>query len=66
MRTFLLVFGFFVLACAAPTSEGTAAGDCTDDADNDNDGLFDCNDDGCLGAPSCNEDDEDPVDDSAD
>ena len=33
--------------------EGTEAGDCSDGADNDADGLFDCNDDGCTGAPDC-------------
>lgn len=33
--------------------EGTFAGDCTDGADNDDDGLFDCDDDGCAGSPAC-------------
>lgn len=33
--------------------EGTEPGDCSDGADNDADGLFDCNDDGCAGAPDC-------------
>ena len=32
--------------------EGTIAGDCTDGADNDADGWFDC-DDGCTNAPDC-------------
>ena len=36
-----------------PRMEGTELGDCTDGADNDNDGLFDCDDDGCAGAPDC-------------
>lgn len=33
--------------------EGESAGDCTDGADNDVDGAFDCDDDGCAGAPDC-------------
>jgi len=33
--------------------EGDDAGECTDGADNDLDGLFDCNDEGCAGSPDC-------------
>lgn len=33
--------------------EGTESGDCDDGDDNDRDGLFDCDDDGCLGSPRC-------------
>jgi formylglycine-generating enzyme required for sulfatase activity len=33
--------------------EGAAAGDCTDRADNDEDGAFDCEDDGCASSPDC-------------
>ena len=33
--------------------EGRTAGDCSDGADNDGDGLFDCNDPGCSGSPDC-------------
>ncbi len=33
--------------------EGQHAGDCSDAADNDLDGLFDCDDDGCSGSPDC-------------
>ena len=36
--------------------EGSMAGDCSDEADNDLDGLFDCDDDGCTGSPACGED----------
>ena len=43
----------------APRIEGTEVGDCSDGADNDSDGLFDCEDDGCAGAPDC--EDSDPV-----
>ena len=33
--------------------EGNTAGDCTDRADNDDDGTFDCEDDGCSASPDC-------------
>jgi cytoskeletal protein CcmA (bactofilin family) len=33
--------------------EGDDAGECTDGADNDQDGLFDCNDPNCAGSPDC-------------
>ena len=39
--------------------EGSEAGDCSDEADNDRDGLFDCDDDGCVGSPACEEGDAD-------
>ena len=31
--------------------EGDAAGECSDGADNDRDGKFDCDDEGCEGSP---------------
>ncbi len=37
----------------ALTPEGESDGDCADGADNDADGLFDCDDDGCGAAPAC-------------
>jgi len=37
--------------------EGDDAGECSDDADNDRDGLFDCDDPDCAGASSCSEGD---------
>ena len=42
-----------LLACADPRREGVEVGDCTDHADNDMDGAFDCDDDGCAGSPDC-------------
>ena len=33
--------------------EGEFPADCTDGADNDRDGRFDCSDDGCTSAPAC-------------
>lgn len=58
---------FLVLACGNKVDEegeeitsvayeGDDAGECSDGADNDQDGLFDCDDDGCSGSPDCNED----------
>ena len=38
--------------------EGDAAGECSDEADNDRDGLFDCDDDECAGSPVCKENEE--------
>jgi hypothetical protein len=43
------------LACGSGTVEGQSPGDCTDRADNDGDGKFDCDDDGCSGSPDCKE-----------
>ncbi|MBN2716545.1 MAG: hypothetical protein JXX14_11880 [Deltaproteobacteria bacterium] len=33
--------------------EGDVAGECSDDADNDRDGLFDCDDPDCMGSQAC-------------
>jgi hypothetical protein len=38
--------------------EGDEPGECLDGADNDQDGLFDCDDPDCSGAPACVEEDE--------
>lgn len=35
------------------TGEGRFAGECADGADNDGNGMFDCADPGCFGAPDC-------------
>ena len=47
-------------------TEGMTPGDCTDLADNDGDGYFDCEDDGCLRSPECQtgEDTSTPVEDA--
>ena len=46
-----------LVACAGHeeqvVGEGRNAGECSDDADNDGDGLFDCGDPGCVGADVC-------------
>ncbi|MFT4623288.1 MAG: hypothetical protein ACI8PZ_001944 [Myxococcota bacterium] len=38
---------------AAEEFEGDAAGECSDGADNDKDGWFDCNDQDCFNSPDC-------------
>ena len=43
----------FALACAPQRYEGQERGDCSDNADNDADGDFDCADEGCAGAKEC-------------
>ncbi len=59
------VFSLVVLSTmesCTVSAEGTSPGDCTDRADNDGDGLFDCDDDGCAGSPDCTERDTDTAD----
>lgn len=63
-RLFLL-FCLFGLSCGAgdvakdddtserSPGEGRSANDCRDGADNDGNGLFDCDDPGCMGSPDC-------------
>ncbi len=46
--------------------EGDDAGECSDGADNDRNGAFDCDDPGCEGSPDCDEDDPDDPDDPDD
>ena len=71
-RPLLVLCGLLLVACPlrrggddSDRVEGTRAGDCTDDADNDGDGFFDCEDQGCWGSPDCPDtgDDDDAVDD---
>ena len=51
-----------------PNYEGDEPGECSDGADNDQDGAFDCDDSDCFGAPDCIGDDDDstPVPDDDD
>ncbi|HCH66291.1 MAG TPA: hypothetical protein DFR83_26035, partial [Deltaproteobacteria bacterium] len=37
----------------AEAYEGDDDGECSDGVDNDRNGLFDCDDPGCTGAPDC-------------
>ena len=51
---------------AAQQIEGDDPGECEDGADNDADGLFDCDDPDCAGAPVCQGDDDDATGDDDD
>lgn len=66
MRLSILIFAFLPPACSdtyidlTPDGdadvveyEGDSPGECSDRADNDRDGLFDCDDPGCAGSPDC-------------
>ncbi|MBN95199.1 MAG: hypothetical protein CL928_14200 [Deltaproteobacteria bacterium] len=57
-----------LLSCRDRPNEGTEPGDCSDRADTDSDGLFDCDDPDCAGSPDCAGDDDDsaPEDDDGD
>ncbi len=61
-----------LLACTGddpdpePTWEGRNPGECSDGADNDGDGAYDCDDSDCVGAPDCEPDTGTPVVDSGD
>ena len=74
MRRALLLLALLLTACggditvieqgddddSAPAPyEGDDPGECSDGADNDQDGLFDCDDPGCEGSPDCACDDAD-------
>lgn len=54
MNKLTLVLALLVAACG-PGPEGSSDGDCADNIDNDNDGKYDCDDDGCSGGPVCTE-----------
>ena len=56
IQIFLVVLAgtMLVVACdSLPSIEGTQPGECSDGADNDGDGDYDCNDSDCAGAPAC-------------
>ncbi|GEM_PF-2177941 len=66
MRPLLIAASFSLIACPGGDDgpfEGDDAGECSDDADNDRDGRFDCDDPDCEGAVACTGDDDDAVDD---
>ena len=55
---FPMVLGLLLALVWTPASaqddyEGDEPGECTDRADNDRDGKFDCDDEGCAGSPDC-------------
>lgn len=47
------------IACTPEEIEGDDAGECSDGADNDQNGDFDCDDDGCEDSPDCEEEEVD-------
>jgi hypothetical protein len=53
MRAWWLVVFAGAVGCKADPVEGANPGDCEDKADNDADGFFDCDDNGCWAAPTC-------------
>lgn len=59
-RHLLLAATIAVMAnCGQPSgndTEGRHPGECSDGADNDSDGFFDCVDSDCFGAPACESD----------
>jgi hypothetical protein len=63
MRRLSLIL-LLAMACGDDDTrtEGTEPGDCSDGADNDADGDFDCDDSGCAGAPACDGMDGGPLD----
>ena len=54
-----ILTALFLVSCGADEKEETVeyegddAGECSDGADNDLDGYFDCQDNGCWGSPDC-------------
>jgi len=61
MRTRGLWCGLFLtVGCGGKATEGTAPGECADGIDNDENGLLDCADPGCLNAPDCQPEDTGP------
>jgi len=57
------LIGLSLSLAACFNVEGDAVGECDDGADNDRDGLFDCDDPDCFGAPICVGDDDSAGDD---
>ncbi|MEY3212917.1 MAG: hypothetical protein RIT28_3398 [Pseudomonadota bacterium] len=56
-----LTFAFGLACIGGKDIEGDEAGECNDGIDNDQNGLFDCDEDACVGSPLCEE-----IDDTSD
>ncbi len=59
LRVLLSLFFLLLGSCTKTHLEGHAPGDCSDGADNDADGFYDCDDSSCAGSPDCLGDDDD-------
>jgi len=53
MRAWIVVLTILFCSCANKQPEGSHPADCSDSKDNDNDGRYDCEDDGCLASDVC-------------
>ena len=65
----VLVVALPLALCACDNEEeveGDEPGECSDGADNDQNGMFDCIDQGCFGSPDCTGDDDDAQGDDDD
>ena len=51
----ILLFLLFISCSSVERIEGSEVGDCTDGADNDMDGSFDCDDSSCKGSSDCDQ-----------
>ncbi len=63
---FVFVLGAALCVIGCSENEGEVPGGCGDGADNDGDGLFDCDDPDCTNSPDCDGDDDDVTDDDDD
>jgi len=59
MVRLLIPFALILVACPADDYEGDSPGECSDAADNDRDGLYDCDDPDCEGSSDCAAGDDD-------
>ncbi len=66
MRTGTATLLLVALLACDRTREGDDPRECRDGADNDADGLFDCEDDGCSGSPDCEGDSDTDADADSD
>ena len=61
---FALIHGSCVQEAEKALVEGQYPGECSDGADNDADGDYDCNDADCAGAPDCTAEESEPSSDT--
>ena len=53
MKVWIFVLATLAICCTSKQPEGMNPADCSDSKDNDNDGRYDCDDDGCLASDVC-------------